>query len=54
LNTNGRPLIEIEEPHETRSSADDAYWPPLPRRIGKVIAIPQVDGLHHRYERIAA
>jgi len=26
----------------------------MPRRIGKVIAIPQVGGLHHRYERIAA
>jgi transposase InsO family protein len=28
--------------------------PIMPRRIGKVIAIPQVGGLHHRYERIAA
>jgi len=28
--------------------------PILPRRIGKVIAIPQVGGLHHRYERLAA
>jgi putative transposase len=26
----------------------------MPRRIGKVIAIAQVGGLHHRYERIAA
>jgi transposase InsO family protein len=26
----------------------------MPRRIGKVIAIPLVGGLHHRYERFAA
>ncbi len=28
--------------------------PIMPRRIEKVIAIPQVGGLHHRYERLAA
>src|SRR5271169_130947 len=28
--------------------------PIMPRRIGKVIAVPQVGGLHHRYERLAA
>jgi putative transposase len=28
--------------------------PIMPRRIGRVIAIPQVRGLHHRYERLAA
>src|SRR5277367_3017862 len=28
--------------------------PIMPRRIGKVIAIPQLGGLHHRYERLAA
>ncbi len=28
--------------------------PIMPRRTGKVIAIPQVGGLHHRYERLAA
>jgi putative transposase len=28
--------------------------PIMPRRIGKVIAIPKVGGLHHRYERLAA
>ncbi|MGD0074608.1 MAG: integrase [Candidatus Binataceae bacterium] len=28
--------------------------PIMPRRIGKVIAIPQVGGLHHRYQRLAA
>ena len=28
--------------------------PVHPREIGRVIAIPQVGGLHHRYERRAA
>ncbi len=28
--------------------------PVIPRRIGRVIAFPQVSGLHHRYERLAA
>jgi len=28
--------------------------PIMPREIGKVVAIPQVGGLHHRYERLAA
>jgi putative transposase len=28
--------------------------PIMPRGIGKVVAIPKVDGLHHRYERLAA
>ncbi len=28
--------------------------PITPRRIGKVIAVPQVGGLHYRYERLAA
>ncbi len=28
--------------------------PIQPRRIGSVVAIPQVGGLHHRYERLAA
>ncbi len=26
----------------------------MSRRIGKLIAIPQVGGLHYRYERLAA
>jgi putative transposase len=26
----------------------------MPRRIGRVVAIPKVAGLHHRYERLAA
>jgi transposase InsO family protein len=28
--------------------------PVMPPRIGRVVAIPQVNGLHHRYERLAA
>jgi putative transposase len=28
--------------------------PIQPRRIGRVVAIPQIGGLHHRYERLAA
>jgi hypothetical protein len=28
--------------------------PIMPRRIGRVVAIPQVNGRHHRYERLAA
>jgi hypothetical protein len=28
--------------------------PVMPRRIGNVVAIPQVGGLHHRYQRLAA
>jgi hypothetical protein len=28
--------------------------PIMPRRIEKVVAIPQVGGLHHRYECLAA
>src|ERR1700688_316323 len=28
--------------------------PIMPRRIGRAVAIPQVGGLHHRYERLAA
>ncbi len=28
--------------------------PIMPRKIGKIVAIPQVSGLHHRYERLAA
>ena len=28
--------------------------PVMPRRVGSVVAIPKVGGLHHRYERLAA
>jgi hypothetical protein len=28
--------------------------PIMPRKIGKVVAIPKVGGMHHRYERLAA
>jgi hypothetical protein len=28
--------------------------PTMPRKLGKIVAVPQVGGLHHRYERLAA
>jgi hypothetical protein len=28
--------------------------PVMPPRIGRFVAVPQVSGLHHRYERLAA
>ena len=28
--------------------------PIMPRKFGKVVAVPQVGGLHRRYERLAA
>ena len=34
-------------------SSDTDPRPIIPRRIGKVVEIPQVGGLHHRYERLA-
>ena len=38
--------------------SSDAYSPQtrsiMPRKIGKVVAIAQVGGLHRRYERLAA
>jgi hypothetical protein len=30
------------------------FRPIMPCRIGKVVTIPPVGGLHHRYERLAA
>ena len=41
----------------THLSLDKDYphsRPIQPRRGGRVIAIPQIGGLHHRYERLAA
>ena len=39
----------------SRSTRDCPEPRPIqPRRAGKIIAIPQVGGLHHRYERLAA
>ena len=52
-----RAYIEYYEHSRTHLSLDkDA---PIPRPIGgptggRVVAIPQVGGLHHRYERQAA
>ncbi len=45
--------------HRTRTHFSlDKDCPPSrpiqPRRVGRVVAIPKVGGLHHRYERLAA
>jgi hypothetical protein len=40
--------------HVLIRGAASAIAPIQPPNSGKVIAIPQVDGLHHRYERLAA
>jgi transposase InsO family protein len=43
--------------HESRTHLGLDKQCPLPRQVsgtGKIIAIPQVGGLHHRYERVAA
>ena len=44
--------------HESRAHLSLERNAPMPRRVehpseGKVIAIPQVGGLHHRYTRAA-
>ena len=49
----------IDYYHQTRTrlSLDKDCPDPrlvMPPRIGRVVAIPQVSGLHHRYERLAA
>jgi hypothetical protein len=49
--------VAVAERARTHLSLDKDCPDPrriMPRRIGKVIAIPQVGGLHHRYERLAA
>jgi putative transposase len=43
--------------HESRTHLGLAKQCPFPRealKVGKIVAIPQLGGLHHRYERIAA
>jgi putative transposase len=43
--------------HESRTHLGLNKQCPLPRevaKLGKIVAIPQLGGLHHRYERIAA
>jgi transposase InsO family protein len=43
--------------HESRTHLGLAKQCPIPRRVsssGRIIEIPQLGGLHHRYERIAA
>jgi hypothetical protein len=50
------PLVEGNDSELTLSLEKDA---PIPRPVavpsgGRVVAIPEVGGLHHRYERRAA
>jgi hypothetical protein len=43
--------------HESRTNLSLGKQCPFPRKVldvGKIVAIPQLGGLHHRYERIAA
>jgi putative transposase len=43
--------------HESRTHLSLGKQCPFPReplKVGKIVAIPQLSGLHHRYERIAA
>jgi len=52
-------LSNVDYYHRTRThlSLDKDCPEPrsvMPPGIGKVVAIPQVNGLHHRYKRLAA
>jgi transposase InsO family protein len=43
--------------HQSRTHLSLGKQCPFPReasKVGKIVAIPQLGGLHHRYERIAA
>jgi len=43
--------------HQSRTHLSLDKQSPFPRevlKVGKIIAIPQLAGLHHRYERAAA
>src|SRR6201997_2036339 len=43
--------------HQSRTHLSLGKQCPFPRdalKVGKIVAIPQLDGLHHRYERTAA
>jgi putative transposase len=43
--------------HQSRTHLSLGKQCPFPRealQVGKIVAIPQLGGLHHRYERIAA
>jgi hypothetical protein len=43
--------------HECRTHLGLDKQCPIPRqvtKVGRIIAIPQLGGLHHRYERVAA
>lgn len=62
LNESGLPRIlrsyieyhERSRTHLSLSKVDPVGRPIQPVEVGRILAIPQVGGLHHRYERIAA
>jgi putative transposase len=52
-----RPLNIYRYYHRTHLSLDKdcpESRPVIPPRIGRVVAIPQVNGVHHHYERLTA
>ncbi len=49
----------LDDDHRSRSHLSLGRDSPVPRPVesakaGEIIALPQVGGLHHRYERLAA
>jgi transposase InsO family protein len=53
--SSGISPITMGREHTCRSGKDAPDTRPVhPTTLGRVIAIPQVGGLHHRYERRAA
>jgi hypothetical protein len=47
-------LTLADEDRERLLAKQNDPRPVMPPRIGRVVAFPQVSGLHHRYERLAA
>ena len=43
-----------ERTHLSLNKDAPISWPIQPSAMGRTVEIPQVGGLHHRYERIAA
>jgi hypothetical protein len=50
------PLLDLEKPAAHRSLDKDSPTPRpvMPPTAGPIIATPEVNGLHHRYDRAAA